>query len=479
MKQPFAQALSRTLLLIVADGVRHDVLREEIDRGTVPAIAALCERGSFSTVSTCFPSVTGPGYVPFLTGRFPGPLGVPGLRWFDRQRKIGLWPAYSRSYSGIDIWHLDRDLDPAVPTLFELARPSLSVMSMLGRGAGANIGRSVLFMLRVSPSHFRGDLDAWRGVEQLATRDFFRRFERSRPQFATLAITSADKRAHKEGPTSPGVRAAIHDINAAVVTAQEIATRGGWRDDLTIWLVGDHGHSPVTQHEDLHGWLQQRKLRVRAHPNVFQRSADVALMVGGNAMAHLYVDADNRTRHYWPQLSERWQALHDALLKRPSVDLTAVAMSDSVVRVSSYTAGSADIRRHRSGAGHCWEYITVTGDPLQLGGNLHGLNASAAWEACAHTEYSDAIVQLSSLVTAGRSGDIIVSAARGWDLRSRFEPVVHVSTHGALLDDQMMVPLILDRPFVRTPQRTADVAPSALSLLGLPVPDGLDGRSFL
>lgn len=479
MRKPVVQAISRTLLLIVADGVRHDVLREEIDRGNVPAIAALCERGSFSTVSTCFPSVTGPGYVPFLTGRFPAPLGVPGLRWFDRSRKVGLWPAYSRSYSGIDIWHLDRDLDPKVPTLFELAQPSLSVMSMLGRGAGANIGRSVRFMLRVSPSHFRGDLDAWRSVERVATQDFFRRFERHRPQFATLAVTSADKRAHKEGPTSPGVRAAIHDINAAVVTAQEIASRGGWSDELTIWLVGDHGHAPVMHHEDLHGWLQQQKLRVRAHPNVFQRSADVALMVGGNAMAHLYVDADNRTRRFWPQLSERWQALHDALLERPSVDLAAVAMSDNVVRVSSNTAGSAEIRRRPAGTEHCWEYVTLTGDPLQLGGNLHALSASAAWEACAQTQYPDAIVQLSSLVTAARSGDIIVSAARGWDLRSRFEPVVHVSTHGALLDDQMMVPLILDRPFARKPQRTADVAPSALELLGLPALAGLDGQSFL
>jgi hypothetical protein len=479
MSRPDVRSNSRTMLLIVADGVRHDVLREEIDRMKVPAIAALCERGSFSTISTCFPSVTGPGYIPFLTGRFPAPAGVPGLRWFDRKRKVGLWPSYSRSYAGIDIWHLDRDLSKDAATLFELAAPSLSAMSMLGRGAPLNVGRSVGFMLRVSPSHFRGDLDAWRAVEQIATKQFFREFERRRPRFATLAVTSPDKRAHKEGGDSPGVRAAIHDINSAIVTAQEIATRGGWRDALSIWLVGDHGHAPVAHHDDLHGWLQQQNLRVLAHPQIFQRSADVALMVGGNAMAHLYLNPNNQNRAFWPALTSSWQTLHDALLDRPSIDLTAVAMSEQVVRVASRVAGAAEITCRQTASGACWDYRVVTGDPLQLGGSLRALDSNAAWEACATTDYPDAIVQLSSLVTAERSGDILLSAARGWDLRSRFEPVQHVSTHGALLREQMLVPLMLDRPVSGFPQRTADVAPSVLELLGLPVPNGLDGKIFL
>ena len=471
---------SRTLLLVVADGVRHDVLRDEIERGHVPAIAALCDRGSFSTVTSCFPSVTGPGYVPFLTGRFPGPLGVPGLRWYDRKRKVGLWPANARSYAGIDIWQLDRDLSKHVPTLFELAGPSLSAMSMLGRGSHMNIGRSVAFMLRVSPSHFRGDLHAWRRAEQYATSKFLQQFERRRPRFATLAITSADKRAHKEGGASDGVRDAIRDMNSAIAAAAAAAVRGGWRDALDIWLVGDHGHASVSQHDDLHGWLEQEhKLRVRAHPQIFQQVVDVALMVGGNAMAHLYLNPADRTRRFWPELSGRWQTLHDTLVARPSVDLAAVALSSNVVRVSSGIAGAAEIRWQTRSGQTCWEYVTQTGDPLQLGGSRHALNSEAAWEASEPTDYPDALVQLSSLVSAERSGDIVISAARGWDLRSRFEPVNHVSTHGALLREQMNVPLILDRAVSRRPQRTADVMPSALELLGLAVPTGLDGRSFL
>jgi hypothetical protein len=469
----------RKVLLVVADGVRHDVLQHELEAGNVPALKALSDRGGIFEVATCFPSVTGPGYVPFLTGRFPAAVGVPGLRWFDRSRQIGVWPAHSRSYAGIDIWQLDKDLHADAKTLFELATPSLSAMSMLGRGSRINIGRSIAWMLRVTPSHFRGNLDAWRTVEQAATRQFLRHFETMRPRFSTLAITSADKRAHKEGPYSTGVRSALHDMDTAVASAVNVAERGGWRDSLDIFLVGDHGHAPVAHHDDLHGWLEQKGLHVRAHPRVFGRTADVALMVGGNAMAHLYLNAGDRARSMWPALANRWQSLHDELLARESVDLLAVAIDATRVRVSNAARGAAEIVQRGVGASAHWDYRPITGDPLQLGAELLDVNFNAAYDACARTEYPDAIVQLPALLTAKRSGDIVISAARTWDLRSRFEPVSHVSTHGALLRDQMMVPLIVSRPVAGTPRRTADVMPSVLQALGLPIPGDLDGQSFL
>jgi arylsulfatase A-like enzyme len=72
----------------------------------------------------------------------------------------------------------------------------------------------------------------------------------------------------------------------------------------------------------------------------------------------------------------------------------------------------------------------------------------------------------------------VLSAAPGWDLRDRFEPTPHRSTHGALHREQIMVPLLVDAPVARTPLRSADVMPSALELLGLARPAMLDGRSW-
>lgn len=470
----------RRLLLVVADGVRHDVLADEMDAGRTPALAALRARGSFHAVTSSFPSVTGPAYVPFLMGRHPARVGLPGLRWYDRARSLSWAPAQARSYAGIDIWHVDGDVHADVPTLLDLARPSLAGMSMLGRGAThGRIGRSVAWMLRAAPSHFRGDLLGWRRVEQQATGAFLSRFAAVRPKVSVLAITSPDKFAHAYGSDSAPVRAAIGDLDAAVAQAQAIAVRDGWRDALHVWVVGDHGHAPVSQHDDLHGWLEAEGLRVLAHPRLHVRDPDVALMVGGNAMAHLYLSPGERTRRWWPTHAARWGATLDALLARPSVDLVATASSATTVEVRHATRGTAVVQRRESPTGPRWSYLTTTGDPLELGDSLHDLDAGTAWEATSATPYPDALVQLSWLATAPRAGDLIVSASPDWDLRARFEPVSHVSTHGALLRPQMLVPLLVDLPVTRPPHRTADVVPSALDLLGISCTTDFDGRSFL
>jgi hypothetical protein len=467
------------LLVVVADGVRPDVLAEEIDGGRLPTLARLRETGGLFTVSSAFPSVTGPAYAPFVMGRHPAHVGMPGLRWFDRSRTLG-W-SRARSYSGIDIWHVDGDLDPSVPTLYDLATPSLAGMMMIARGATlARVGRGVGWSIRAAIAHFRGDARAWRNVEQAAIDETLRRFERARPRLTMLGVLSPDKLAHKHGSDSDLVREGVRDVDHAIARAQAIAARDGWGDALRIWVVGDHGHMRVSQHDDVHGWLDSLGHRVLAHPHMHVRGADIALMVGGNAMAHLYLEPERRERSWWPALAQRWQSVLDGLLARPSIDLAAVALDANTVRVHHARRGDAEIRRTSAGHDGRWTYCTVSGDPLQLGGSLQDLDADAAWEATAVSPYPDSIVQLSSLVPAARGGDIVVSAAEDWDLRARFEPTPHVSTHGALLRDQMMVPLLLDALPSRPPQRTTDVVPSALKLLGVEAGSArFDGRSFL
>ena len=88
-------------------------------------------------------------------------------------------------------------------------------------------------------------------------------------------------------------------------------------------------------------------------------------------------------------------------------------------------------------------------------------------------------MQIVHLATAPRSGEIILSAARDWDFRARYEPIPHVSSHGALHREHMLVPLLDEPAGARPPRRTVDVMPSALAALGCSIPAGLDGVSFL
>ena len=131
-----------------------------------------------------------------------------------------------------------------------------------------------------------------------------------------------------------------------------------------------------------------------------------------------------------------------------------------------------------SRVGDVYRYERTNGDPLALGGDVVG-SADDVHDALRESDYPDAIVQIVHLAGSARAGDLILSAAPGWDLRARYEPIPHLSAHGALLRDHMLVPLLTNRPPARTPRRTTDVFASTLAALGIPVPAGLDGQSFV
>jgi len=197
-------------------------------------------------------------------------------------------------------------------------------------------------------------------------------------------------------------------------------------------------------------------------------------MVSGNAMAHIYLELDRPRRPWWPELEARWSELTDSLLDRPSVDVLVLTHSECRFEVRSRTRGTAMIVADKGS----YSYRPITGDPLSIGAH-ESLSHHAAYDVTAESDYPDAIVQIARLAGASRSGEIILSAARDWDFRARYEPIPHVSSHGALHREHMLVPLLTNRPLSRAPRRTVDVMPSALSALGLEIPSGLDGRSFI
>jgi hypothetical protein len=108
-----------------------------------------------------------------------------------------------------------------------------------------------------------------------------------------------------------------------------------------------------------------------------------------------------------------------------------------------------------------------------------GLTEDESYEVTMDSDYPDSLLQIARLSDSPRSGEIILSASRNWDFRSKYEPIPHVSSHGALHREHMLVPLLTNKPLAVQPKRTVDIMPSALDALGLSVPPGLDGVSFL
>jgi predicted AlkP superfamily pyrophosphatase or phosphodiesterase len=89
------------VIVLIADGARPDAFTGPLS--DLPALRRLRDEGGRFDVTSVFPSVTGPAYTPFLMGRFPGPVGIPGLRWYDRARTACGWPDYARSYVGYEM----------------------------------------------------------------------------------------------------------------------------------------------------------------------------------------------------------------------------------------------------------------------------------------------------------------------------------------------------------------------------------------
>ncbi|MFL5562613.1 MAG: alkaline phosphatase family protein [Gemmatimonadaceae bacterium] len=469
------------LIILVADGARPDSLTAAIDAGSLPALARMRAEGAAHTVTSTFPSVTGPAYAPFLMGRFPGPIGLPALRWFDRSRSDTSFPHFTRSYVGHEMRYVDRDIDAASPTMFELAPRSLGSLSVIQRGLAkqSRLGRGARFALRAARTHFSGDARGWLDIDRELGRELARRVRDERPEFVFAAFTGIDKMSHAEGHDDGLVVDAMRIVDGVAAELRDDAERAGRWEETHLWIVSDHGHSPVSRHENLAGLIEESGHRVIAHPWIFRAHPDVAVMVSGNAMAHIYLDLDATDRPWWPALRSRWGTLADMVVSRPSVDLALLPHSPTRCEVVSATRGRAIVELVRTADGQPrYSCSTIDGDPLGIGAPLAGASAAEAWEATVATDYPDSVVQIAHLAGASRSGEIMLSATREWDFRARYEPIPHRSSHGALHREHMLVPLLLNQVPARAPRRTVDVMPSALTVLGITERPPVDGQSF-
>jgi hypothetical protein len=327
--------------------------------------------------------------------------------------------------------------------------------------------------MRAALTHFRGRAERWIDIDREVSDSVMARIRDDRPDYLFAALTGIDKASHARGHDAPMVLDALGVVDELAARLRARAERDGWWQDTHLWIVSDHGHAPVDAHDDLAREIAGLGHRTVAHPWSAGIAPEVAVMVSGNAMAHLYLELQRRTRPGWTALAPRWEPLAEWLLARPSVDLMILAEGAERCELRSGRGAAMVVRR-----GDRYEYRCTTGDPFGLGGDVVG-DADETHEATLQSDYPDGIVQAAVLAGAARSGDVILSAAPGHDFRARYEPIPHRSAHGALHREHMLVPLLTNRAPRLTPKRTTDLFPSALAALGVVASTVLDGRSFL
>jgi type I phosphodiesterase/nucleotide pyrophosphatase len=470
---------SRSALIVLADGARPSAFEELVEAGELPSIREhIIERGSYRRATSTFTSTTGPAHVPILTGCFAATADVPGYRWFDRARyRPRAWPGQwcMRSYNGPEALLLDRDLSSGVRTLYELTRNPINVFGVLTRGVPR--GNSLLGRRKQWLWPYIHYSRSWGAAEPWAARALAASI--SIPsELRFVAFPGIDWFSHYVDPAGEGALECYRRIDRAVGDAARELRRVGSYDETLIVVCSDHGHTPVHTHYDLPVRLEEDLgLRVAYHSRaVLQRDPDAVACVSGNGMAHVYLrnGAWQGAPPSRSELEHRHAGVRERLLAEPGVDVMITRGENGGAWVES-RRGLALLEEVPGGIA----YRPQDQDPFGWAELPERMSWEEALGITFDTGHPDSLAQIAQLLRSRRSGDLVVSATPGWDLRERYEHPEHLSSHGALHAGHMVVPVASSEPLAEGPMRTADVFATVLDHLGREIPAGIDGVSRL
>ena len=469
------------VVLVLADGFRSDVLARLLRSGALPNISRyLLSEGSYLEGTTVLPSVSDVAYLPMLTGQYPGTANIPGVRWVDKSRFTAgkLLMAGHRSYISPSHVNFDKDLSPDLDTIFELSAGSVAARCDIRRGLPPdNNGFShVLSMPFMFFSHY---LKRAGFIDSIAMRSILSSMGRMNgdlPRFVFFPVLEVDLSSHGYGPLHRRTIAAYGHVDELIGTIVERLRRVGVLDKTCLLLVSDHGHTETKQHLDLTRLLSDLDYNVFEHPIVYRRRADAAVMVSGNSLGHLYFPLDGR----WEapltegELHGEHSPALEVIRRREEVEWIAYRRQEGEIKIAS-SCGEAVLGSENGS----YTYAFDGRDPLRLGLPHSSVPRSQALTQTVETDFPDALEQLWYLFQSQRTGDVVVTAKSGYDLRGWREWPEHHSSHGALCSEHMRVPIVSSRPLSPDgPVRTVDIFPTLLDALGLEATKPHFGRSL-
>jgi hypothetical protein len=110
-------ARTKSLILIVIDGLTPSMFESAVGDGRAPALSFLAEQGSYSRAISTFPSLTPVCLSSLATGAHPDVHRIPHLVWYDRER--GRLVEYGSSFGAVRAAGVTRSL---VDTVINLNR---------------------------------------------------------------------------------------------------------------------------------------------------------------------------------------------------------------------------------------------------------------------------------------------------------------------------------------------------------------------
>jgi hypothetical protein len=474
---------ARKLVLCVVDSMRGEMLERTLAAGDAPNFGALCERGA--TIPGCvagFPSVTPVCAAEIATGERADRHHLSGVNWFHRAeeryveygssfeatRAFGLFTTIYDIVYNMNMSHLS----PEVETVFERladhgvrsactpflvyrgrTRHELGLEGMMRRVAQAARFRHATW----GPEElFYGELYSSRRVDcrptmaRPGTRDPYSAcvgrelIESDLYDFLLFSLPDNDHHSHRFGPD-----AQRESIARADRCFGELVEAGGgvdrFLDEHAVILVADHSHSRVESELPLAEALG-REWRV-LQPNARQTEhAELAVSPIARAAAIYVLTAGRRARVAHARVRERLRGMEGVDLiawlagpggepvERSTGGLRALESSEAVVE-----RGELELRfrpgSHLADRGGCgWD----------VDGELATLDASVRGGRVDSERYPDALGRLWSALRSPHAGDILISAAPGYELVD-WGGATHCpgGSHGSLHAADSLGPLVL------------------------------------
>ena len=486
----------KRFIFIIIDGAPYKIFKGLLENGDLPNIKKyIVDRGSLNKAVSVFPSTTGPAFVPFFMGLYPGTANIPGIRWLSKSN-FQLPQRFKRpgicSYMGIDGLRFEADLPLNFPTLFNFFSPVSNIYNLLARGCppAKNLTRWIKPFV-YTYAHFS---HRWRFVNQIASRQLHKAAEAGDP-FITCLFPAVDTFSHHFKTQAPQVMRTYREVDTAIGHLIHILQKANTLDETLILITSDHGMSDTHTHIDIPQHLDDGGWRCLHYPKIWRQGAVSASMVSGNGMTHLYFKNSGNGKGWGPRAP--FEQLHQMGVVSSLIELEGLGFvagqSETGDIIVQGRSGQAKISCRSletdHGNGHSvpmllkcadalrFSYEFTGTDPLGYGVPYKNLSAREALRETYDSSYPDGIIQLWQIFNGERTGDLVLSAESGYDLRARYEVPEHHATHGALIAEHLHIPLATNHPIAERCIRSVDVFPTVLNLCGHTVAEPyIDGR---
>ena len=433
--------MPKKLVLIVVDGMTPAAFERAVARGRAPALSYLAEHGDYRQATSVFPSLTPVCLTSIATGAGPGVHHIPSLVWWNRQERrmveygssFAALRAAGLSQSLLDpIFNMNaRHLAPDAVTIYEaledagLVAGAVNITCYRGRhrylptvrGTGRSAyGPRRFFFYGLFESDRTGApfaVRSRRGGSVDAYAAAVGRWLVTRDGFDFLAyyLSGYDFASHAAGPDGEAADRALEQADAKIGALLEAA--GGpdeFLERYAVVLLSDHGQTQV-----------ERAARLE------EPFADLA--------AEVVVAASNRAGQVY---------------LRPGAKVAA-----------------ADLARRLDG----FPAVDVT---LRLEGDEMVARRDGEDAPVEKLDHPDAVARARSALANPNAGDLLVSAAEGWelaDLGGRHH--AGGGSHGSLVAGDSLVPLVTVGVQAQL-HRITDVAPAVLAHFGVAVPGSME-----